>query len=168
MISGSVKIDNIYQSLIRKGLITEQNSLTKMGKQLLVFLNTVESTKITKFKPSTVEFDSFWKAFPGTDTFMYKGKQFNGSRSLRAAKEQCRVKFNVILNEGDHTAAEIIAALDYDVLQKKEKSIDSGVNKLSFLQNSLTYLNQRSFEPFIELIKEGIVIAEKVRGETEI
>jgi len=24
------------------------------------------------------------------------------------------------------------------------------------MQNSLTYLNQRSFEPFIELIKKGI------------
>jgi hypothetical protein len=28
------------------------------------------------------------------------------------------------------------------------------------MQNSLTYLNQRSFEPFIELIKEGQKIVE--------
>ena len=26
------------------------------------------------------------------------------------------------------------------------------------MQNSLTYLNQRTFEPFIEIIKEGKVI----------
>jgi hypothetical protein len=38
------------------------------------------------------------------------------------------------------------------------------------MQNSLTYLNQRSFEPFIELIKEGAVIEEthKPTGSTDI
>jgi hypothetical protein len=35
------------------------------------------------------------------------------------------------------------------------------------MQNSLTYLNQRSFEPFIELIREGKTIkesAEPIKG----
>ena len=38
------------------------------------------------------------------------------------------------------------------------------------MQNSLTYLNQRTFEPFIELIKEGhkIVEAPQVAGGTDI
>jgi hypothetical protein len=29
------------------------------------------------------------------------------------------------------------------------------------MQNSLTYLNQRTFEPFIELIKEGVKIEQQ-------
>jgi len=46
------------------------------------------------------------------------------------------------------------------VLQKKENSVKTDANKLSFMQNSLTYLNQRTFDPFIELIKEGHKIVE--------
>jgi len=29
-----------------------------------------------------------------------------------------------------------------------------------YMQNSLTYINKRSFEPFIELINEGVTIKE--------
>jgi hypothetical protein len=38
------------------------------------------------------------------------------------------------------------------------------------MQNSLTYLNQRTFEPFIELIKEGKTVVEEpiIRGGTDI
>jgi len=38
------------------------------------------------------------------------------------------------------------------------------------MQNSLTYLNQRSFEPFIELIKQGNSVEEAYvpQGSTDI
>jgi hypothetical protein len=96
--------------------------------------------------------------------------KFTGSRSLRQNKEDCKLKFNKILLEGDYTAAELIAALNYDVLQKKENSVKQRSNKLTYLQNSATYLNQRSFEPFIELIKEGVKVEEahKPIGGTDI
>ena len=74
---------------------------------------------------------------------------------MRVKKEDCKVKFNNILLEGDYTCDELIAALEYEVLQKKENSIKTKTNRVTFMQNSLTYLNQRSFEPFIELIREG-------------
>jgi hypothetical protein len=56
------------------------------------------------------------------------------------------------------------------VLQKKENSVKQRSNKLTYLQNSATYLNQRSFEPFIELIKEGVKVEEahKPIGGTDI
>ena len=41
---------------------------------------------------------------------------------------------------------------------KKEASVKNNENRLSFIQNSLTYLTQRSFEPFIEMIKTGMEI----------
>ena len=64
----------------------------------------------------------------------------------------------------------MIEALNFDVLQKKENSVKTGTNRLSFMQNSFTYLNQRSFEPFIELIKEGGKVEEtdKPVGGTDI
>jgi hypothetical protein len=64
------------------------------------------------------------------------------------------------LEEGEYTLEELVEALRFDVLQKKENSVKTNTNKLTYMQNSLTYLNQRSFEPFIELIKEGVKIQE--------
>jgi hypothetical protein len=161
MLEGSVKISTIHQSLIRKGLITDLgDELTLIGKELLEFIDTPMINKFVKRKPDANDFDNWWKAFPGTDSFTYKDKTFAGSRTLRQNKEGCKLKFDKILLEGEYTAQEMIDALEYDILQKKENSIKQKANKLTFMQNSLTYLNQRSFEPFIELIKQGKQINE--------
>lgn len=157
MVNNSAKISAIYQSLVRKGLITDHDEkLTIMGKELISFIKTKGEEKIVKKKTSLTEFETWWKTFPGTDTFTHKGRKFTGSRSLRQNKEDCKVKFNKILLEGDYTAKQLTDALQYDVEQKKEASIKQGTNKLTYMQNSLTYLNQRSYEPFIELINEGV------------
>jgi hypothetical protein len=89
---------------------------------------------------------------------------------MRVKKDDCKVKLNSILAEGEYTIKEMIAALNYEVLQKKENSTKTKTNRLTFMQNSLTYLNQRSFEPFIELIREGKTIVEKpiITGGTDI
>lgn len=156
MLKDSAKISALHQSLVRKGLITEDERITTIGKDLLEFLKTKEEVKFVKKKSSNDEFTLWWETFPGTDTFTYKGRKFTGSRALRPAKEECRIKFNKIIIEGDYTASQLIAALQYEINQKKEASIKEGRNKLTFMQNSLTYLNQRSYEPFIELINEGV------------
>jgi hypothetical protein len=46
-------------------------------------------------------------------------ENFKGCRSLKADKENCRLKFEKILNEGEHSSQVLISALEYDVLQKK-------------------------------------------------
>lgn len=157
---GSMKIAALYQTLVRKGLISDNDKITTEGNELLKFIETKENTKLLKRKPTTAEFEEWWKAYPGTDTFTHKGKKFTGARSLRQNKEECRIKFDKIILEGEYTAAQLIEALNFDVLQKKESSVKTNSNKVTYMQNSLTYLNQRSFEPFIELIKEGAVIEE--------
>ena len=166
----SMKFDSMYFSLIRKGLITEDEKLTIQGIELLKFIESKERKKIVKHKASVQEFEDWWKAFPGTDTFTHKGKSFRGSRTLRQAKDDCKVKFNKILLEGEYTSEQLIKALEYDVLQKKEMSVIQNTNKLTYMQNSLTYLNQRSYEAFIELIEQGIEIKEsqKPTGTTDI
>lgn len=169
---GSMKISALYQTLIRKGLIsTTDEKITTEGIELLRFIETKEATKIIKRKPDTTQFEEWWKVYPGTDTFAHKGKKFTGNRGLRQNKDECRLRFDKILLEGEYTAAELIEALEFDVLQKKENSVKTGTNRLSYMQNSLTYLNQRSYEPFIELIKEGgkvIEEAPKPTGGTDI
>lgn len=168
---GSMKIAALYQTLIRKGLISDSDEkITTQGKELLEFIETKEAAKIVKRKPATTEFEEWWKAYPGTDTFTHKGKKFTGSRSLRRDKDECRLRFDKILLEGEYTAAQLIEALEFDVLQKKENSVKTGTNRLAYMQSSNTYLNQRSYEPFIELIKEGGKVEEtdKPAGGTDI
>lgn len=150
----SVKIKTLHQGLLRKALITENGEITVNGNQLLEFLNSKSSKKIIKQKPASSEFEQWWKAFPGTDNFEMSGKKFTGSRALRVAKDDCRLKFDKILLEGEYTASELIGALKLDVLQKKVASVKEHTNKLKYMQNSLTYLNQRSYEPFIELLEK--------------
>ena len=170
--AGSMKIDSVYQSLIRKGLITKDDEkLTLIGKDLLEFMNAKSSGKIIRRKPATTDFEEWWKTYPGTDSFEYKGKTFKGTRAIRLHKDDCRMKFDKILLEGDYTAAQLIAALNYEVIQKKENSVASNSNRLTFMQGSSVYLNQRAFEPFIELINEGATVdiaPQKPTGGTDI
>jgi hypothetical protein len=157
------KISILCQTVRRKGLLTEEFKMTTVGKAILGFLDEegTPDKKLVKKKPNSEAFERWWKAYPGTDTFTHKGKDFTGTRSLRAKKDDCKTKLNSILAEGEYTIEEMIAALEYEVLQKKENSVANKTNKLSFMQNTLTYLNQRTFEPFIELIREGKKIVEK-------
>lgn len=167
----SMKISSLVQALIRKGLITEnEEKVTDIGKELLELANSKASKKITRRKPSTTDFEEWWKIFPGTDSFIYKEMTFKGSRALRKGKDECRLKFDKILLEGDYTAAQLIDALKYEIAQKKESSYVSKINKLSYMQGTIPYLNQRSFEPYIELIKDGVEIksAPEKAGGTDI
>lgn len=155
------KMQIIQQGLIRKGLVTSDNKITLPAKNILKFMNEpVPKEKLIKKKVNASEFTRWWKCFPGTNIFKINGKSFTGSRTLKRDEEGCRLKFNAILAEGEYTADEIIAATEFDIMNKKKLSYDSGENKLTFLQNSLTYLNQRSFEPYIEIVKQGITIDE--------
>jgi hypothetical protein len=167
-----MKIASVYQSLIRKGLITDNDDkLTTIGKDLLVFMDTKSDVKIIRRKPATTDFEEWWKTYPGTDSFEYKNKKFTGTRAIRKGKDECRLKFDKILIEGEYTAAQLIAALNYEIIQKKESSVSTNSNRMTFMQNSVTYLNQRAFEAFIELINEGtavVVAPQQPRGGTDI
>jgi len=168
----SMKLAAVYQSLIRKGLISEtDDKITVLGRDLLDFLETKDSKKIIKRKPATADFEEWWKSYPGTDSFEYKGRVFRGTRAIRKGKDECRLKFDKILLEGEYTASQLISALKYEVTQKKETSVSTNSNRITFMQNSVTYLNQRTFEPFIELINEGAIMLEapnKPKGGTDI
>ena len=166
------KMQMLCQTVRRKGLLSENFKITVIGKSVLGFLDEegTSETKLVKKKQTSNDFDDWWKSYPGTDTFTHKKIDFTGTRSMRVKKDDCKAKLNSILAEGEYTIKEMIAALEYEVLQKKENSVKTKTNRLTFMQNSLTYLNQRTFEPFIELIREGKTVVEEpiVRGGTDI
>ena len=157
MLDGSMKISGLYQSLLRKGLISDVNqTITQVGRELLTYVDSEIKTPLKRKKHDVADFEAWWTAFPSTDNFEYKGKKFFGSRGLKRAKDECRIKFNKILAEGDCTAEEIIKATLLDVYLKKEASVKFGENRLKYMQNCLTYLMQRSFEPFLEMVRTGV------------
>lgn len=165
------KVAALHQFLRRKALISgDEDKITTIGVELLTFMSQKSPKRIIKKKTTSEGFDMWWNAYPGTDTFAYNGKSFSGSRALRQNKDECRLKFDKIILEGEYSVDDMIKSLEYDVLQKKEASLKEGRNKLTFMQNSLTYLNQRSFEPFIELIRCGHKIEQSkpVVGGTDI
>ena len=151
----SMKISALYQSLIRKGLITDENKLTNPGKDILEYVkNNIDDTPIVKRKPITTEFEEWWKTYPPTDSFDVHGRKFKGSRALKRGKEECKRKFKAILEEGEYTAQDLIDALKYEVQQKVERSVKEGKNLMTYMQGSIPYLNQRTFEGFILLMKQ--------------
>lgn len=156
--SDSVKITTLLKTIQRKGLLSETNKVTLEGQELLKFVNNPSLTTFKKEKPKDDPFDKWWKVYPSTDSFEYGGKKFTGSRALKAKKDDCKIKLNAILNEGDYTIDDLIGALELEVELKKQSSLKEGKNKLSYMQNSMTYLNQRTFEAFIELYKSKTTV----------
>lgn len=150
IIGDSMKLEAIYQTLHRKALLTDDDKITIIGQELLDFMNSKIVTTIVRNKPSTKEFDLWWEAFPRTDEFEYKGRVFLGSRGMRVQKEKCKLKFNSIINEGKYSAQQIIDATNYVVNMKKEASFRKKSNELTYLKNSLSFLNEEeSYVPFI-------------------
>lgn len=154
----NVKISAMKQSLLRKGLITEEDKLTSIGQELILFMESRIAGKISRKKPESGEFNEFWEVYPNRTTFEYKGRVFTGDRALKADKTTCQIKFEKIVSEGEYTAREIIEALKMELIEKKEASFKSGDNKLKYMKNSLTYLNQKAFDPYVEDIRKGKVI----------
>lgn len=155
------KILALQQTLERKGLISTEG-LTEEGKSLLSFISSTEEipTLIKKkrvLKPLTPndDFVKWYKTYPASDTFEYKGRKFKGTRALRVKKDECRVKIEKIILAGEYTIDDMVAALKLEIYQKAENSFKTGINKMSYFQNSLTYLNQNTYEAYIELVKAG-------------
>lgn len=147
----NVKIETIIKTIVRKGLLSEDYKITISGKELLEFINS-NSVCLPKTKKENNFFDLWWEAYPANNKLECKGISFEATRSFRLKKEDCKKKFNAILNEGEYSPEQLINALKYEVSKKKEESFEKKENKLTYLQNSFTYLNQRSYEGFIDMV----------------
>lgn len=150
IINGSKKIEAIHKTMLRKDLLTEEGKPTKIGIEILEFVRTKTKKKFMKpVVTYTTDFDEWWDIFPTTDIFTYKGRKFEGSRSLRVDKDRCRMYFNKMIIDQEFTKEEIINATLYDVYTKKKNSVRVNKNNLTFLSASPAYLNQKKFIPFI-------------------
>lgn len=156
----SMKISALVSGLIRKGMITNDNKLTILGQELLIFVSDKKGKKLPKIKLISEEFDEWWEVFPSSNKFTHKGVSFDATRAFKAKKEDCKLLFTKYINEKTYTANEMIEATKYDVQLRKENSIAKKENQLTYLQNTYTYLYHMSFQGYVDLIKEGVEIVE--------
>lgn len=155
MCKNSVKIKNLYTTIIRKELYSEEtNKLTITGDELLLFSDSEIETVFKKKSIEVNDFDEWWKIFPSNNGFTHKGVEFKVTRSFISKKPDCKKLFEKYINEKMYTAKEIINATKYDINIRKNESVKSRENQLKFLQNTYTYLFQKTFEGFIGLIAE--------------
>lgn len=155
MTEDSAKVKAIYKSLLRKGIITEEDKLTTLGLDILEFISKKGNTKFIKKKTIKSDFDDWWEIYPRTDAFMMGNIRFHGTRGLRVDKEECRLAYNKLINEGKFSKEDIINATLYDIKQRKSNSLKKRENQLTFLVNSARYLKKGFFEPFVPLSKNG-------------
>ena len=170
--SRHTKVQALYQSLIRKGLVTDDNNICTLGTELLDYMETKDPTKfVRKRSPAekkiiiSSDFDKWWNAWPKNDTFDYRGVHFAGDRSFKVNEDKCRILFANILKEGEHTVQNLIDALTLDVLRKKEASIRQKDNKLKYLRNSDKYLFQKDYESVMDDVKKGVKVIEAPRSQ---
>ena len=168
IINGSKKIEIIYKTMKRKGLITEDDKLSKIGIELLDFISLKTNKTLMKPKPKQSDFDEWWNIFPTTDIFTFKGKTFEGTRSLRTGKPKALLYFNKFILDGAYTKEQIINGTLYDVQLKKKASLRTGVNNLTFLSNAASYLFNEKFEPFIKFGKPKIETEKTKLGSIDI
>jgi hypothetical protein len=154
----SSKIEGWIQTLVRKGYISSSLAITSSGEQLLIDL--AEGKKNLAFEKNLethrqmLGFDEWWAAFPKNDSFTHKGKEFIGDRGLRIKRVACKQKFETIVAGGKFTAEQLINALKYEINAKKEQSVKTGQNKLSYMKSTESYLNGGCYENFVEIAEK--------------
>lgn len=93
------------------------------------------------------KFEEFWLTFPNSDEHGI----FKKTRILKAGKDNCKRKYIEYLTRGiEHS--NILKALKYEI--KLRKDVNNGQNKMTFMKNSLTWLNQKEFEIILETMDE--------------
>lgn len=150
----SSKVEGWRVNLVRKGYLEKDNKVTELGKSLLSGDNIGEVIKINKKELKKAvegiksDFDRWWDTFPATDKIPEANMQT--TRPLRTDRDKCKELFCNMVDKGEFTADQIINGTACDVANRRKLSIKTGKNGLTFLQNSATYLRQKTFEPLIE------------------
>ncbi len=121
-----------------------------------------DTKKVKKAKPvvsKEVEeaFLKFWAVYPATSKFTYKGKIFQGERSLKSNKSVCLKLYNdAVLEVGKNWSDPILTgasmihkALQVQLEHIKIESYKKGDNRMQYLKSCEVYLRQKAYEPWL-------------------
>lgn len=160
-VAGEIKETCTWATLVRKGYVFE-DKLTLEGREIWNELGDKKVRKVKKKKEEILgaaeAFDQWWGSYPTTDRILDSSGSVvhHETRGLRTGtKLKCKEKYIEALNEGVYSHSELLAALKYEVEMRVNQSLIGSDNKLTFMKGSLTYLNNASYESFIEIAKAG-------------
>lgn len=102
------------------------------------------------------QFLIWWEHYPVGNTWKddeaHGSKLYKGTRGFRTQKDNCEKLYLKALADG-YTPQQMLDAIDYEVDEKKKESRRTGQNKLDYMINTHTYLLNRLFVNFIEMMK---------------
>jgi hypothetical protein len=166
----SQRLGGITQLLTRKNYLSKDGQITPLGRK---FYDTLRcggmelEIAVKEIKEqSNTSFEVWWKVFPASDGFEYMGQKFEKTRALRTGESVCRILFEKNATTTSYTAEQIIEATKTHIELVKRHSVKTKQNKLSFINNSQTYLRNRIYEAFVGEKVEAIKT--EVRGSSPI
>lgn len=132
-------------------IISEEDNLTYSirgsGKEIIEKIMQFTPVKTKNNTGLSKLFDEFWKLYPSTD----KHSIYPKTRSLKSNRIGCKNKYIKYIKEGVKHS-DIIKALRYEIEDRKTTS--GRDNKLSYMKNSSTWLNQREFDIILETMTD--------------
>lgn len=108
---------------------------------------TTHKPEIKKIQNNQHKFEEFWLLFPSSDEHGIYRK----SRILKANKDTCKKKYIALLEEGQ-SHEDIIKALKYEIKLRRDSNNKS--NNMTYMKNSLTWLNQKEYEVILETMDD--------------
>lgn len=106
------------------------------------------------------QFEEWWKTYPTTPAWTSDDKRtkFIGSRALKnITKAKAKKEYLSVLNQGIKHE-EMLEALKYEIQLKKLDSIKKNENQLEYFKGMESYLNQKRYLLFVEMLREENVI----------
>ena len=139
-----------FYRLQRKKFITEDNILTELGKEVYKDLFELNTGQIE------IDFNNFWEAYPSSD----KWANYPMTRTLRNNKVKSKQLYTTLMQEGV-TPESILLGLNIEI--ETRKRISSKDNSMKFMQASSTWLNNRTYEAWLD--KDEIVSDSTLYGK---
>lgn len=139
-----------------RGLVTK-NGISAAG---IVFYTQISNIELETSKSKKEEkvvsdngFSDFWKEFPRTATFSYKGMSFKSSRVLRSNEAVCKMEYDKAIAKGVVTPEQMLKVIKYQVQTMKEESFDRGINRFEHMNGCEVWLRQAKYEALIEVME---------------
>lgn len=147
------RIDGYIRTLERKGYI-RNGAITEEGKALYEsLLEDTGEVVLKKMENKDKEWTEFLSYYPPNNSFVWKGKSFQGDRGIKNNTKKGKELFNQLVNAG-MTGEELWRAVVAESIRKMEESYRTGENKMKYFKNTETYLNQQAYMNFLDEGKE--------------
>lgn len=158
---GNERVNGYFTTLKRKELISlvDNVNITQDGKEYYEFICSLNGNRGSGYKTIGVAkglrkegFEEWWAMYPANSRWEDKntGTKFIETRPLRTGKEQCKKKYDNLINSGKIEHHQLMDCLKYEIKSRKIDSLKNNKNQLCFMKNSLSYLNQEAFMAFAE------------------